>query len=66
MAFITRARVELLTAPVLFNTRETVAVDTRARRATRSRLMKNHHLTCVVVSRLIPSPASDTLTAASM
>src|SRR5205807_10418394 len=39
MAFITRARVELLTTLALFRTRETVAVETLARRATLSRLM---------------------------
>ena len=41
IAFSTRARVELLTGPVLFRTRDTVEVDTRARRATRSKLMKS-------------------------
>src|SRR6267154_13448 len=39
MAFITLARVELLTTLALFSTRETVAVDTLARRATLSRLI---------------------------
>ena len=34
MAFRTRARVVFLTRPVLLSTRETVAVETRARRAT--------------------------------
>src|SRR5260370_32023855 len=39
MAFITRARVELLTTLALFRTRETVAVENLARRATLSRLI---------------------------
>src|SRR5229473_8590475 len=43
MAFITRARVELLTTLALFRTRETVAVETLARRATLSRLMLFPH-----------------------
>ncbi len=34
ITFSTRARVVLLTSPVLLSTRDTVAVDTRARRAT--------------------------------
>ena len=38
-AFITRARVEALTASTLFSTRETVATETRAFLATSSRLM---------------------------
>src|SRR5260370_31680254 len=38
MAFITRDRVELLTTLALFSTRETVAVDTLARRATLSKI----------------------------
>src|SRR5436305_8375744 len=41
MAFTTRARVEVLTTLALFNTRETVAVDTFARRATCSRFISN-------------------------
>src|SRR5260370_39802714 len=43
MAFITRARVELLTTLALFRTRDTVAVETLARRATLSRLMLFPH-----------------------
>src|SRR5258707_14867932 len=43
MAFITRARVELFTTLALFRTRETVAVDTLARRATLSRLILFPH-----------------------
>src|SRR5580692_9292231 len=39
MAFITRLRVEVLTTLALFSTRETVAVETFARRATCSRFM---------------------------
>src|SRR5580692_11218869 len=39
IAFTTRARVELLTTLALFNTRDTVAVDTLARRATCSRFI---------------------------
>src|SRR5580692_1572494 len=39
MAFSTRARVELLTTLALFKTRDTVAVDTFALRATCSRFM---------------------------
>src|SRR5215204_3290945 len=39
MARIPRARVEFLTTLALFRTRETVAVDTLARRATCSRFM---------------------------
>src|SRR5580704_2954561 len=41
MAFSTRARVEFFTTLALFNTRETVAVETFARRATCSRFMEN-------------------------
>src|SRR5215469_6107040 len=43
MAFSTRARVELLTTLALFSTRETVAVETLARRATCSRFMRFFH-----------------------
>jgi hypothetical protein len=39
MAFMTRLRVEVLTTLALFSTRETVAVETFARRATCSRFM---------------------------
>src|ERR1035438_5828254 len=39
MALTTRARVDVLTTLALFSTRETVAVDTLARRATCSRFM---------------------------
>src|ERR1035441_6452325 len=39
MALSTRARVAVLTTLALFSTRETVAVDTLARRATCSRFM---------------------------
>src|SRR5205807_2005477 len=39
MAFTTRARVEVLTTVALLSTRETVAVETLARRATCSRFM---------------------------
>src|SRR5258708_30933645 len=39
MAFITRARVVVFTTVALFRTRDTVAVETRARRATCSRLI---------------------------
>src|ERR1017187_1430312 len=39
MALRTRARVVLFTAPLSFSTRETVAVETLARRATFSRLI---------------------------
>src|SRR6478672_7849467 len=39
MALITRARVEVLTTLALLSTRETVAVETLARRATCSRFM---------------------------
>ncbi len=39
IAFITRVRVEVLTTLALFSTRETVAVETFARRATCSRFM---------------------------
>src|SRR5258706_14410015 len=46
MAFITRARVELLTTLALFKTRETVAVDTLARRATLSRLILVPPIVC--------------------
>src|SRR5579863_5181539 len=44
MAFTTRARVELLTTLALFNTRDTVAVETLARRATCSRFIEMHLL----------------------
>src|SRR5229473_6637103 len=46
MAFITRARVELLTTLALFRTRETVAVETLARRATLSRLILSPPIVC--------------------
>src|SRR5437879_4123049 len=39
IAFMTRARVAVLTTLALFSTRETVAVETLARRATCSRFM---------------------------
>src|SRR5690242_8016857 len=43
MAFITRARVLVLTTLALFKTRETVAVETFARRATSSRFIAQVH-----------------------
>src|SRR5258708_10965598 len=46
MAFITRARVELLTTLASFRTRDTVAVETLARRATLSRLMLFPPIVC--------------------
>src|ERR1017187_9894314 len=45
---MTRARVELLTTLALFRTRETVAVETLARRATCSRFMSIHSLYSVL------------------
>ena len=39
IAFMTRARVVLLTSDALLSARETVAVETRARRATWSKFM---------------------------
>src|ERR1044072_675710 len=45
MARMTRARVEFLTTLALFSTRETVAVDTLARRATCSRFMSSLYCT---------------------
>src|SRR4051812_20138557 len=44
-ALMTRARVVLLTSDALFRTRETVAVETRARFATCSRFMSGFHST---------------------
>src|SRR3954447_21492598 len=44
-AFITRARVEFLTSRAPLRTRETVAVETLARRATSARLMNAFHCT---------------------
>src|SRR5580658_2826866 len=41
MAFSTRARVEVFTTLALLSTRDTVAVDTFARRATCSRFIEN-------------------------
>src|SRR5437763_16880042 len=46
MALITLARVVFLTTLALFSTRETVAVETLARRATCSRFMMLVHCTC--------------------
>src|SRR5579871_462743 len=43
MAFITRARVLVLTTLALFKTRDTVAVETLARRATSSRFITQVH-----------------------
>src|SRR5436305_7114470 len=45
IALTTRARVELFTTPALLRTRETVAVDTFARRATCSRFIASLHST---------------------
>lgn len=41
IASSTRARVDALTGPESFNTLDTVAVETRARRATRTMLMRS-------------------------
>ena len=51
IALITRARVDVLTTLALFSTRETVAVETLARRATCSRFMS---LTLYKISRDSP------------
>src|SRR3954469_12406725 len=49
MARMTRARVEVLTTLALLRTRETVAVDTLARRATCSRFMSSSYCTLALV-----------------
>src|SRR5258708_8408165 len=64
IAFITRARVELLTTLALFRTRETVAVETLPRRATLSRLLLAPPIVCGFSTLLTPDPPLSTHPAA--